>query len=67
MWSFGALLFEIWSLGHKPFEEYTNLEVDIPTDILTLSLLHIMLEYSGCNMQYHTAAYVKSDHKSKYD
>ena len=29
MWSFGALLFEIWSLGHKPFEEYTNLEVDM--------------------------------------
>ena len=27
VWSFGALMFEIWSLGHKPFEGKTNNEV----------------------------------------
>ena len=27
VWSFGAVLYEIWSLGHKPFEEIGNREV----------------------------------------
>ncbi len=29
MWSFGAVMYEIWSIGHKPFENVNNSEVSL--------------------------------------
>ena len=29
VWSYGALMYEIWSVGHKPYEDYGNDKVSL--------------------------------------
>ena len=46
VWSYGCLLYEIWSLGYKPFEGLGNVKVSI---LLHACRLHKMLFFFTWN------------------
>lgn len=41
VWSFGMLMYEVWSLGHKPFEDFSTQEVGVMCNIFPFPLFKV--------------------------